>query len=221
MTVQLEPAAREFAEATALPPYLFDLGPVKGRALVDEVQGAPAKAVRQLSELALAAGTHWALASEACAQALVSEGEDAERQYRKAIEHLAGTRVRLVLARAHLLYGEWLRRERRRKDARTQLRTARELFITMGAEAFAERAERELLATGATAHAYSVKTRGELTPQELQVAQLARDGLSNSEISIRLFISPRTVEYHLHKIFTKLAINSRNQLNRALSRGVA
>jgi DNA-binding CsgD family transcriptional regulator len=176
-----------------------------------------AATVRRLTELTQATGTRWAMGAQACAQALVSDGESAEHWYREAIEQLGGTRVRLLLARAHLLYGEWLRRENRRVDARVQLRTAHELFVAMGAEAFGDRAARELLAAGAAARKNSPTTSGDLTAQEIQVARLARDGLSNSEISARLFISPRTVEYHLHKVFAKLGINSRNKLNRSLS----
>jgi len=129
---------------------------------------------------------------------------------------LGRTRVRVELARTHLLYGEWLRRERRRLDAREQLRTAHEMFVTMGAEGFAERARRELLATGETARKRLAENAGQLTIQEAQVAALAREGLSNLEIGARLFISPRTVEYHLGHVFTKLGINSRMQLHRAL-----
>jgi DNA-binding NarL/FixJ family response regulator len=124
--------------------------------------------------------------------------------------------VRVELARAHLLYGEWLRRERRRIDAREQLRTAYEMLAEIGMEAFAERAARELRATGETARKRIVETSSHLTTQEAQIARLARDGLSNPEIGVRLFISPRTVQYHLHKVFTKLDISSRSQLNRAL-----
>ena len=120
------------------------------------------------------------------------------------------------LGRAHLLYGEWLRRENRRIDARDQLRTAREGFLSMGAGAFTARAERELAATGEKLQKRANDTRAQLTAQELQVAELARDGCSNGEIGARLFISPRTVEYHLHKVFAKLGITSRTKLNRAL-----
>jgi DNA-binding CsgD family transcriptional regulator len=122
----------------------------------------------------------------------------------------------VALARAHLLYGEWLRRQRRRTEAREQLRIAHRLYSAMGMEGFAERACRELLATGETVRKRSVETRGELTAQEAQIARLARDGLSNPEIGARLFISTRTVQYHLGKVFTKLAISSRSQLDRAL-----
>src|SRR4051794_18857922 len=128
-----------------------------------------------------------------------------------------GRCVRLDLARAHLLYGEWLRRERRRLDAREQLRTAREMFTSMGTEAFAGRAERELLATGTRARKRTVETRDELTPQEAQIARLAGAGLSNADIGARLFISQHTAAYHLRKVFTKLEITSRNQLGRVLS----
>ena len=160
--------------------------------------------------------TEWALGIEARVRALLSEGDVAERLYRESIERLGRTRVRVELARAHLLYGEWLRRERRRVDAREQLRTAHDMLDTMGIEAFAERARRELLATGETARKRTVETRDELTAQEAQIARLARDGLSNPEIGTRLFISPRTVQYHLRKVFTKLDISSRNQLDRVL-----
>ena len=173
-------------------------------------------AIERLSERTLAAGTEWALGIEARSKALLSEGEVADRLYCEAIDLLGRTRVKLELARAHLLYGEWLRRDRRRVDAREQLRRAREMFTSMGAEAFAARAGRELLATGETARKRTDETRDDLTAQETQIAQLARDGLSNAEIGARLFISPRTVEYHLHKVFTKLGITSREHLDRVL-----
>ena len=177
-------------------------------------------ALERLEEITRASGTDWALGVEARSRALLSdEPTAAEALYREAIERLGGTRVRVELARAHLLYGEWLRRERRRVDAREQLRIAYYMFTQMGAEAFAGRAERELLATGERARKRSVETRGDLTAQEAQIARLARDGLSNPEIGARLFISPRTVEYHLHKVFGKLDIGSRNQLAAALPAG--
>ena len=124
--------------------------------------------------------------------------------------------MRFELGRAHLLYGEWLRRQRRRLDAREQLRRAHEMLSDMGAEAFAERAARELLATGETARKRTDDTRDQLTAQEMQIARLARGGWSNPEIGAQLFISPRTVEYHLHKVFTKLEIGSRSELERVL-----
>jgi DNA-binding CsgD family transcriptional regulator len=175
-----------------------------------------AGALERISASTRAGGTDWALGIEARARALISEGEPAERLYREALDRLGRTRVRLELARAHLLYGEWLRREGRRVDAREQLRTAHGMFETMGAEAFAERARRELAATGETVRKRTVETRDELTPQEAQIAQLARDGHTSPEIGAQLFISPRTVEWHLRKVFAKLAINSRKQLQTAL-----
>ena len=173
-------------------------------------------ALERLTESTHACGTDWALGVEARSQALLSDGEVADRLYREAIDRLGRTRVRWALARAHLLYGEWLRRETRRTDARQQLRIAHQMFTTMGAEGFAERARRELLATGETARKRLAENAGQLTIQEAQVAALAREGLSNLEIGARLFISPRTVEYHLGHVFTKLGINSRMQLHRAL-----
>jgi DNA-binding CsgD family transcriptional regulator len=176
-------------------------------------------AIESLSERTRAAGTELALGIEARSKALLSDGAVAERLYRQAIEHLGRSRSSFDLARAHLLYGEWLRRQRRRIDARDQLRLARDTFTSMGAEAFAARAGRELLATGETARKRTDQARDELTAQETQIAQFARDGLSNAEIGARLFISPRTVEYHLHKVFTKLGIASREHLDSALPGG--
>jgi DNA-binding CsgD family transcriptional regulator len=181
------------------------------------VPGEATDALERLSHSTRASGTDWALGVEARSRALLTNGDAAERLYREALERLSRTRVRVDLARAHLLYGEWLRRERRRMDAREQLRTADEMFVMMGAEAFAERARRELLATGETARRRAAETRSQLTAQETQVAGLARDGLSNSEIGARLFISRHTVQYHLHKVFMKLGISSRTQLGRALA----
>jgi DNA-binding CsgD family transcriptional regulator len=173
-------------------------------------------ALAWLSERTRAAPTEWALGIEARCRALLGEGEAAESCYRESIERLGRTRIRTQLARAHLLYGEWLRRERRRGEAREQLRTAHDLLDTMGLEAFAERARRELAATGETARKRTVAAAVELTAQEAQVARLARDGLSNPQIGARLFISARTVQYHLGKVFTKLGITSRAQLEAAL-----
>jgi DNA-binding CsgD family transcriptional regulator len=169
-------------------------------------------ALRRLAVATQASGTDWALGLEARSRALLAGGEDAERLYLEAIERLEGTRVRAELARAHLLYGEWLRRERRRLDAREQLRAAHEMFLEMGIDGFADRAAREVRATGATARKRRVELSGNLTPQETQIARLASEGLSNPEIAGRFFLSPRTVEYHLHKVFTKLQISSRRQL---------
>jgi DNA-binding CsgD family transcriptional regulator len=175
-----------------------------------------APALRRLIETTQASGTEWALGTEARARALLSPAALAEPLYREAIDRLAGTRANVPLARAHLVYGEWLRRERRRLDAREHLRTAYEMVSAMGLEGFAARAERELVATGETARRRTVDSSAQLTAQETQIARLARDGLSNPEIGTRLFISPRTVEYHLHKVFAKLDIGSRGELRQAL-----
>lgn len=176
--------------------------------------GAAARAaLDRLAETTTPSGTDWALGIEARSRALVSEGSSAEPLYLKSIESLTRARMRPELGRAHLLYGEWLRRQRRRVDARAQLRAAHELFDAIGMEAFADRAARELRATGETARRRIPTSRGHaLTAQETQIARLARDGLSNPEIAARLFISARTVQYHLHKVFAKLDIKSRSQL---------
>jgi len=149
--------------------------------------------------------------------AMLAEGATAERLYREAIERLSHVKTRATLARAHLLYGEWLRREHRRVDAREQLRVAYTMLSDMGMEAFAERARRELLATGATVRKRTVATLDELTPQEVQVARLAGGGQTNPEIAAQLFLSPRTVEWHLRKVFGKLGVGSRKELRAALS----
>ena len=164
-------------------------------------------------------GTDWALGVEARCHALVlADQRDpaAEERYTESIDRLDRTGMATHLARSRLLYGEWLRREKRRIDARAQLRAARELFTRMGADSFARRAERELAATGERVRKRDVQPVLELTPQEAQIARLASEGQSNPEIAAQLFLSPRTVEYHLHKIFTKLDIASRGQLARAL-----
>lgn len=170
-------------------------------------------ALRHLEERTRA-GTDWALGVWARSAALLNDGNAAEALYHEAIERFDRGRVTCHLPRAQLVYGEWLRRENRRVDAREQLRAAHEAFSGIGAEAFAERARRELLATGETARKRTDDTRAFLTPQEAQIARLARDGLSNPEIGAQLFISPRTVQYHLRKVFLKLDITSRNQLGR-------
>ena len=173
-------------------------------------------ALARLGEQAHASDADWALGIHAHSRALLSEGAAAERAYREAVERLGRTRLRPHLARAHLLYGEWLRRGTRRADARAQLRAAYDLFSTIGMEAFAERARHELVATGERVRARTADARDELTPQERHIAGLARDGLSNPEIGAQLFLSPRTVEWHLRKVFTKLRIRSRQELLRAL-----
>ena len=173
-------------------------------------------ALRRLAEATSAAGTHWALGIQARSRALLSGAEHAERLYLEAIERLGRTRIRADLARAHLLYGEWLRRQGRRRDAREQLRTAHAMLDEMGMAGFAERARKELAATGETVRKRTLATVNELTAQEAQIAGLARNGRSNSEISGQLFISPRTVEWHLRKVFTKLGISSRRELPAAL-----
>jgi DNA-binding CsgD family transcriptional regulator len=178
-----------------------------------ETDAMPA-ALERLSERTQASGTDWALGIEAASRALLSDGHEAEPLYREAIERLRRTRGVVHLARVQLLYGEWLRRENRRTDAREQLRAANEIFSGIGADGFAERARHELLATGETVRRRSDDTRAVLTPQEAHIARLARDGLSNPEIGAQLFISPRTVQYHLRKVFLKLQITSRNQLAR-------
>jgi DNA-binding CsgD family transcriptional regulator len=175
---------------------------------------AAVAALERLSERTQASGTDWALGIEASSRALLSNGPDADRLYREAVDRLERTRGAVHLARARLLYGEWLRRENRRVDAREQLRAAHEMFSEIGAEGFAERARHELAATGETARSRTDDARVVLTPQEAHIARLAKEGLSNPEIGAQLFISPRTVQYHLRKVFQKLDITSRNQLSR-------
>jgi DNA-binding CsgD family transcriptional regulator len=197
-----------------------ELGMVTWASLIELVAAAThvgrpelaAQAVRRLSGLTQESGTDWALGLEAGCRALISEDRTAESCYLEAIDRLGRTRSRSHLARAHLHYGQWLRRQNRRTDAREPLRAAHEMFTTMGMAGFAELAARELSATGETVRKRRVETSSELTAQEAQITRLARDGLSNTEIAARLFISPRTVEWHLGKIFTKLRITSRRQL---------
>ena len=176
-----------------------------------------ATAYRQLAAIADDSGTDWALGVKARSRALLATGDEADGLYQESISRLRRVRVRSELARAHLLYGEWLRRDRRRGEARTQLRQAHAMLEEMGMAAFAERARRELWATGETTRRRSAASHDELTAQELQIARLAHEGLTNPEIGTRLFISARTVEYHLSKVFAKLGLTSRSQLDRALS----
>ena len=201
-----------------------DIG-VLGWSLTELVEAAvrssqPARAsdaLQRLTETTRASGTDWAFGTEARSRALLSEGETAENCYREAIERLGRTRMRPAVARAHLLYGEWLRRENRRRDARAELRTAHGLFTTMGMEAFAERTRCELLATGDTVRKRTAETASELTAQEAHIARLAADGRTNVEIGTQLFLSTRTVEWHLSKVYTKLGVGSRRELRRALA----
>jgi DNA-binding CsgD family transcriptional regulator len=162
-------------------------------------------------------GTDWALGIAARSEALFVEDQRAEDLYVEAVERLGRTRIAVDLARAHLLYGEWLRRRRRIVDAREQLRTAHDFFSDFGIEAFAERARVELEATGEHVRRPTVGSLSELTPQEAQVSHLVAQGNTNREIAAQLFISPSTVEYHLHKAFRKLDVKSRTQLARRIS----
>ena len=206
-----EDTPRLFISAWALPELIEAAVRTDGKRVA-------ADALQRFAEATNGGGADWAVGIESRSRALLSEGETAERLYRKAIERLGKTPLRPELARAHLLYGEWLRREGRRLDAREQLTAAHELCTALGMEAFAERTRRELAATGVKVRSRLDEARDQLTPQEEQIARLARDGLSNPEIGTRLFISPRTVEWHLHKVFTKLGISSRRALRDALQR---
>jgi DNA-binding CsgD family transcriptional regulator len=211
--------AAEDRQGLGAPMWLLaDLVEAAARAGKPERATAP---VERLTEIAKANGTDWALGLLARSRALLSEAAAAEPQYREAIERLGATRIRGSLARTHLVYGEWLRRENRRVDAREQLRLAHDMLTETGMEAFAQRARRELLATGETVRKRSVETLDDLTPQELQIAQLASTGQTNPEIGAQLFLSPRTVEWHLRKVFGKLGIASRKQLRSALSKAGA
>ena len=175
-----------------------------------------AAALRQLEERTRASGTDWALGVLARSKALLSDGHAAEALYREAIERLERDGIVIHLARAHLLYGEWLRRVNRRHDGREHLRLAYQTFSDIGAEAFAERARGELLATGETVRKRTVESRDALTAQESQVVRLAAERHTNQEIASQLFLSSRTVEYHLHKVFAKLGVSSRRELPVAL-----
>jgi DNA-binding CsgD family transcriptional regulator len=194
---------------------LYEL--VEAAAHSDQLQRATAAAT-QLSVMAAASGTDFALAMAAHARALVAQGDAADELYLEAIERLGRTRMAMHLARARLSYGEWLRRKGRRVAARTQLRAAHAALAAMGAHGFAERARRELAATGEKARKRSGPTSSDLTPQEEQIAALARQRHTNPEIGAELFLSARTVEWHLRKIFAKLEISSRRELDAALKR---
>jgi DNA-binding CsgD family transcriptional regulator len=215
----LAAAERAIADPRGLGPSIWELAELIEAAVRSGQAERAIGPLAQLGELAHAAGTDWALGTHARAAAMLADPAAAERLYKEAIDRLS--RVHNpgshLLARAHLLYGEWLRRERRRIDAREQLRIAYAMLANTGAEAFAERARRELQATGETVRKRTVETLDELTPQEAQVARLAADGQTNAGIGAQLFLSPRTVEWHLSKVFGKLGISSRKQLRTALS----
>ena len=210
-------AAREVVTNAILPWLsmwaLFEL--VEAAARVGDTELA-ADALAKLAATTQPAGTSFALGIEARCRALLADGDDAEESYREAIRQLDRTGNRTELARAHLVFGEWLRREGRLREARERLRAAEEMFAEIGMEAFAERARGELVAAGAKPRQHPLEPGEELTPQEEQIARLARDGLSNPQIGAQLFLSPRTVEWHLHKVFGKLGIDSRRGLDAAL-----
>jgi DNA-binding CsgD family transcriptional regulator len=199
-----------------LPPSMWSLPELVEAAARSGKLELAADALDRLRQRTQAAGTEWALGLEARCAALLSDGATAEGLYREAIERLGRCRGALDLARARLLYGEWLRRGARRVDAREELRSARASFTKMGAEAFAGRAERELLATGENSRKRSIETGDDLTPHEARIARMARDGASNQDIATELFVSRKTVEYHLHKVFSKLGISTRQQLEYVL-----
>jgi DNA-binding CsgD family transcriptional regulator/tetratricopeptide (TPR) repeat protein len=209
-------AQQAAAEEPALVPAMLALPELIEAASRTGQRELAADALRRLTEATIAAQGDWWRGVRARCQALLADGGDGEGWYREAIDRLSRSDSRPELARAYLLYGEWLRREGRRTDAREQLRTAHEMFDAIGMDAFAERARHELLATGETVRKRAVQPRDQLTPQEAQITQLAREGLSNAEISARLFLSIRTVEWHLRKVFIKLDISSRRQLRTAL-----
>jgi DNA-binding CsgD family transcriptional regulator len=206
-------AASGFGELAISPWALYEL--VEGASRCDQREAASAAAHR-LSEIAVACGSSWAYGAAARSHALLAEGPAAEDLFREAIDRLRSTRVVAHLARARLSYGEWLRRENRRMDARDQLRPALEAFASMGAAGFAARARRELQATGERARTRDDSTRSKLTAQETEIAELARQRRTNAEIGAQLFLSARTVEWHLRKVFSKLGISSRRELDDAL-----
>jgi DNA-binding CsgD family transcriptional regulator len=211
-------AAREVCEHNDLGLQGLALSELVEAAVRSSRPGLARSAIARLAERALACGGDWALGTLARARAQVSRSEQAEALYRESVERTSRARIGPELARSHLLYGEWLRRENRRVDAREQLDRARSTFGALGALTFVERAHRELLATGETARERTVSSYRELTPQEERIAQLAGTRFTNSEIATQLFISPRTVEWHLRKVFTKLGVTSRRELLASLAR---
>jgi DNA-binding CsgD family transcriptional regulator len=213
------PEAFSAAEAVLEDPDDLAFGPFATVELVEAASrigrtDAALPALERLEAATSASGMPWGEGTAARSRALMSQGDAAESRYREAIDRFTSTRLRLDLARTHLLYGEWLRRERRNVEAREQLRLAHQLFTDCGMEAFAERARVELRATGEHARTRSIETTSELTPQEAQISQLVAEGATNNEIAGQLFITPRTVEYHLHKVFRKVGVKSRTQLAR-------
>jgi DNA-binding CsgD family transcriptional regulator len=226
-TAVLHNGLGEYADAAAAAERAYDRGVLGfgGFVLPELIEAAVRSGDLPSAEVAFArliersstSTTEWARGVEAAARALLSEGRDAEAHYLEAIERLGRSRFIVLHARGQLTYGEWLRREGRRVDARAQLKAAHTAFAAMGARGFAERARRELLATGETVRKRADDTRDDLTPQEAQIARLASERFTNPEIAAQLYISPRTVEYHLHKVFQKLGINSRRELASALS----
>jgi DNA-binding CsgD family transcriptional regulator len=212
-------AAREVTARDIDPyPTMWALPELVEAAARSDERALAERTLDRLAEVTLPAGTDFALGIEARSRALVSEAAEAESLYRNAIERLGRTKLRPEIARAHLVYGEWLRREARRLDAREELRVAHAMFSEIGMEAFTERARRELVATGEKVRKRTVETRDELTPQELQIARLVSDGRTNPEIAAELFLSRRTVEWHLRKVFDKLEVRSRRELPAALRR---
>jgi DNA-binding CsgD family transcriptional regulator len=210
-------AAREAAtEPLELGPTKWALAELIEAGVRSDRLDVATDAFGQLSEMTRASGTELALGTSAAMEALLRDGDPAEELYQEAIQRLGHTRIRVESARAQLLYGEWLRREGRRVDARTVLRPAFEALTAMGVEAFADRARRELLATGETVRKRTVETHGDLTPQEAHIGGLAAEGLTNPEIAAALYISRRTVEWHLRKVFTKLEVSNRRELRHAL-----
>jgi DNA-binding CsgD family transcriptional regulator len=212
----LEAATRATADSAELVAHNWGLGELVEAGVRSGRPDLAEQAHRRLARKAQASGTHWANGMEARCRALLTEGREAEGAYRESIAHLGRASVKAELARTHLVYGEWLRRANRRVDARKELTTAHDSLSSMGLAAFAERARGELLATGATVRKRTVEVEEALTPQEVQIARLARDGLSNIEIGSQLFLSARTVEWHLRKVFRKLNISSRHQLDTTL-----